>query len=197
MRSFFYAGFDKMLHSPKPQDELLAMPFCASVFLCLVNWAPVIISALFKTTRWAGGSPWKPCKQCKQYKVVQALLYKENSQFLLSWQCNCISSAICTSCAICASCTICAIQWICASCAICTSCARSLRSCVSARARPQVGLGPLALRVGGSVVPNSDLLLIWIGCLAGCLVVAGRGLRFSKLDGDPVGSAQFWFAFEF
>ena len=39
------------------------------------------------------------------------------------------------------------------------------------RARPQVGLGPLALRVGGSVVPNSDLLLIWIGCLAECLVV--------------------------
>ena len=39
------------------------------------------------------------------------------------------------------------------------------------RARPQVGLGPLALRVGGSVVPNSDLLLIWIGCLSECLVL--------------------------
>ena len=39
------------------------------------------------------------------------------------------------------------------------------------RARPQVGLGPLALRVGGSVVPNSDLLLIWICCFSGCLVV--------------------------
>ena len=56
----------------------------------------------------------------------------------------------------------------------CTSCARSLRSCVAARARPQVGLGPLALRVGGSVAPNSDLLLIWIGCLSECLVVFGN-----------------------
>ena len=32
MCSSFYAGFDKMLYSPKPQDELLALPFCASVF---------------------------------------------------------------------------------------------------------------------------------------------------------------------